>query len=68
MCVDNDTKIWSFGLNDYELVQEKVSHLNPDVVIGSLPKFVINLMRQGMCSSAYGEDGNAIVNFYCRKR
>lgn len=48
LCVDNDAKVWSFGLNDYESVQEKVSHLNPDVVIGSLPKFVINLMRQGM--------------------
>lgn len=44
---DNDTKIWSFNLNDYDLLQERVARLNPDVVIGSLPKFVLNLLKRG---------------------
>ncbi|XP_037052396.1 SWI/SNF-related matrix-associated actin-dependent regulator of chromatin subfamily A-like protein 1 [Bradysia coprophila] len=43
---DTSTRIWSFGVNDYELVQEKVNLLNPDVVIAGLPKFVLNLMRE----------------------
>lgn len=43
---DNNTKVWSFHLKDYESLQEKISHLNPDVVIGHLPKFVLNLLRQ----------------------
>lgn len=33
-------------MNEYNLVQERVSKLNPDVVIGALPKFVLNLFSQ----------------------
>lgn len=44
--IDTSTRIWSFLLSDYELVQERVSHLNPDVVITGLPKFVLNVMRE----------------------
>ncbi|KAG4072648.1 hypothetical protein HA402_004737 [Bradysia odoriphaga] len=43
---DTSTRIWSFGVNDYELVKEKVNLLNPDVVIAGLPKFVLGLMRE----------------------
>lgn len=44
---DTNTQIWSFGVNDYELVMEKVNLLNPDVVIDGLPRFVLNIMRKG---------------------
>ncbi|KAJ6646348.1 SWI/SNF-related matrix-associated actin-dependent regulator of chromatin subfamily A-like protein 1 [Pseudolycoriella hygida] len=43
---DSNTHKWSFALQDYELLQEKVGHLHPEVAIGSLPKFVFNLMKQ----------------------
>lgn len=43
---DNNTRIWSFHLKDYELLLDRVSPLNPDVVIGTLPKFVLNLLNQ----------------------
>lgn len=38
---DMDKRIWSFDLSAYEEVQTKVSALNPQVVIGQLPKFVL---------------------------
>lgn len=43
---DNDSKIWTFHIKDYELVQQRVSALNPDVTIGTLPKFVLKLVRE----------------------
>ncbi|XP_004524825.1 SWI/SNF-related matrix-associated actin-dependent regulator of chromatin subfamily A-like protein 1 [Ceratitis capitata] len=42
---DNNKHIWSFGLKDYELLQERVSGMYPDVVIGTIPKSVISLCR-----------------------
>lgn len=44
---DHDTRIWSFDLSVYEEVQKKVSALNPEIVIGSMPQFVLKLLRQG---------------------
>lgn len=38
--------MWSFDLCDYDLVHERVGLLNPDVVIGSIPKFALNLLRR----------------------
>lgn len=40
---DNSTKLWSFHLNDYNLVHERVNNLNPNVVIGQLPPFVMQI-------------------------
>lgn len=36
---------WSFSLSDYQLIQERVP-LIPDVSIGQIPKFVLNLMNK----------------------
>lgn len=43
---DYNTKLWSFHLNDYNLVQERVNALNPNVVIGQLPPFVLQLFKE----------------------
>lgn len=43
---DNATKLWNFHLNDYNLVQERVSALNPNVVIGQLPAFVLKIFGE----------------------
>lgn len=40
-----DTKIWSFNIKDYDIVRERIGRLNPDVVIGTIPKFVLNLLK-----------------------
>lgn len=45
MHLDRNTKIWSFCLKDYDVLQERVNRLNPDVLIGTLPKFVLTLLR-----------------------
>lgn len=42
-----DKRIWSFELSAYEELQTKVSALNPQVVIGQLPKFVLKLLKEG---------------------
>lgn len=44
---DVEEKKWSFDLSAYDEVQQKVSALNPDVVIGQLPKFVLKLLKEG---------------------
>lgn len=40
------TKLWSFHLNDYNLVQERVSALNPNVVMGQLPPFILQIFGE----------------------
>lgn len=45
---DHEKRIWSFDLSAYEEVQKKVSALNPHVVIGPIPQFVLKLLRQGI--------------------
>lgn len=42
---DNSKHIWSFGLQDYELLQERVGGMKPDVSIGAIPKSVISVCR-----------------------
>ncbi|XP_037960873.1 SWI/SNF-related matrix-associated actin-dependent regulator of chromatin subfamily A-like protein 1 [Teleopsis dalmanni] len=42
---DRNTRIWSFALRDYQLVQKKVADLKPDVVIGVIPKIVLHLCQ-----------------------
>lgn len=45
---DHEKQIWSFDLSAYEEVQKKVSALNPYVVIGPIPRFVLKLLKQGI--------------------
>ncbi|XP_017484367.1 PREDICTED: SWI/SNF-related matrix-associated actin-dependent regulator of chromatin subfamily A-like protein 1 isoform X2 [Rhagoletis zephyria] len=42
---DGTKHIWSFGLHDYQLLQDHVSAMNPEVVIGTIPKSVIAVCR-----------------------
>lgn len=44
---DQAKKVWSFDLSAYQEVQDKVAALKPDVVIGTLPKYVLKLLKQG---------------------
>lgn len=44
--LDASTKNWNFLIKDYNLVLEKVNQLNPEVVIGTLPKFILEVFRQ----------------------
>lgn len=44
---DTGKKIWSFDLSAYDEVQKKVGELNPHVVMGVLPKFVLKLLKSG---------------------
>lgn len=46
--LDNNTKLWSFHMNDYSLVQERVNVLNPNVVIGQLPPFVLQIFSESL--------------------
>ncbi len=43
---DNNSKLWSFHLKDYNLVQDRVNALNPNVVIGQLPPFVLQVFGE----------------------
>lgn len=43
---DNNTKMWSFNLIDYSLLHNQINSLKPYVIIGNIPKAVLNL-----CSS-----------------
>ncbi|KAB0793416.1 hypothetical protein PPYR_13036 [Photinus pyralis] len=43
---DSKTKCWNFHLDDYPVFQQKVSSLQPDVVIGKLPAYVLACCRQ----------------------
>lgn len=40
---DSSTRFWNFALTDYKLQQEHVNCLKPDVVMGVIPKAVLNL-------------------------
>ncbi|XP_036213935.2 SWI/SNF-related matrix-associated actin-dependent regulator of chromatin subfamily A-like protein 1 [Bactrocera oleae] len=42
---DNSKCLWSFGLQDYELLQERVGGMKPDISIGIIPKSVITVCR-----------------------
>ncbi|XP_061386042.1 SWI/SNF-related matrix-associated actin-dependent regulator of chromatin subfamily A-like protein 1 [Musca vetustissima] len=40
---DPKTRYWNFGLSDYKLLQERVNNLKPDIVMGVIPKSILNL-------------------------
>ncbi|XP_013103013.1 SWI/SNF-related matrix-associated actin-dependent regulator of chromatin subfamily A-like protein 1 [Stomoxys calcitrans] len=40
---DPTTRYWNFALSDYKTLQERVNNLKPDVVMGIIPKAVLNL-------------------------
>lgn len=40
---DNNTKIWSFALNDYKTIQDRCAGLKPYVVMGIIPKNILKL-------------------------
>ncbi|XP_055837389.1 SWI/SNF-related matrix-associated actin-dependent regulator of chromatin subfamily A-like protein 1 [Episyrphus balteatus] len=42
---DGNTRIWSFSVNDYQLVQDKCAGLKPYVVIGVIPKNIFKLCQ-----------------------
>lgn len=67
---DPNTKVWSFNINEYDLVQQGVGSLKPNVVIGALPTFVLNLLKTAptvidtMCLSAIEPTlANALLSF-----
>lgn len=41
--LDANSRFWNFALSDYKLLQERINPLKPDVVIGVIPKAVLNL-------------------------
>ncbi|XP_068141566.1 SWI/SNF-related matrix-associated actin-dependent regulator of chromatin subfamily A-like protein 1 [Drosophila tropicalis] len=43
---DNNTRIWDFALTDYQLLQKHVSDLKPHVIIGTIPKKLLDLCQQ----------------------
>ncbi|KAG4066477.1 hypothetical protein HA402_007113 [Bradysia odoriphaga] len=43
---DMKTKLWSFHMNDYNLVQERVNSMNPNVVIGQLPPYILQVFGE----------------------
>lgn len=45
LITDNSKCLWSFGLQDYELLQERVGGMKPDISIGIIPKSVITVCR-----------------------
>ena len=45
MTSDASTKLWSFLLSDYPLLQERMDAMKPSITMGSLPKFLLNLFK-----------------------
>ncbi|XP_062127437.1 SWI/SNF-related matrix-associated actin-dependent regulator of chromatin subfamily A-like protein 1 [Drosophila sulfurigaster albostrigata] len=43
---DSHTRIWDFDLKDYQALQQHVGDMKPHVVIGSIPKKVMDLCQQ----------------------
>ncbi|XP_030383078.1 SWI/SNF-related matrix-associated actin-dependent regulator of chromatin subfamily A-like protein 1 [Scaptodrosophila lebanonensis] len=42
---DSNTRIWNFHVNDYALLQKHVGDLKPDVLIGTIPKKVMEMCQ-----------------------
>lgn len=42
-----NTKKWTFEMKDYSLLQERIATLNPHVVLGGIPKFVMQEFASG---------------------
>ncbi|EDW71228.1 SWI/SNF-related matrix-associated actin-dependent regulator of chromatin subfamily A-like protein 1 [Drosophila virilis] len=45
-CYDSQTRNWDFDLKDYQLLQQHVGDLKPHVLIGTIPKKIIELCQQ----------------------
>lgn len=43
---DSRTRIWNFDIKDYQSIQQHVGDLKPHVVIGTIPKKVMDLCQQ----------------------
>lgn len=43
---DSQTRNWDFDLKDYQLLQQHVGDLKPHVLIGTIPKKIIELCKQ----------------------
>ncbi|XP_034669331.1 SWI/SNF-related matrix-associated actin-dependent regulator of chromatin subfamily A-like protein 1 [Drosophila subobscura] len=43
---DSNTRLWSFDLKDYQLLQTHVADLKPHVTINAIPKKILDLCRQ----------------------
>lgn len=43
---DSQTRIWNFDIKDYQSIQQHVGDLKPYVVIGTIPKKVMDLCQQ----------------------
>jgi len=43
---DNQTRIWSFDLKDYQAIQQHVGDLKPHVLIGTIPKKIMEMCQQ----------------------
>lgn len=43
---DTNTRLWSFDIKDYAVVQERIASLQPDVCVGTIPKFVLNICEK----------------------
>uniref|UniRef100_A0A182PAQ0 SWI/SNF-related matrix-associated actin-dependent regulator of chromatin subfamily A-like protein 1 n=1 Tax=Anopheles epiroticus TaxID=199890 RepID=A0A182PAQ0_9DIPT len=41
------TRKWTFELKDYSILQERIATLNPHVVLGGIPKFVLQEFANG---------------------
>uniref|UniRef100_A0A182SEK0 Helicase ATP-binding domain-containing protein n=1 Tax=Anopheles maculatus TaxID=74869 RepID=A0A182SEK0_9DIPT len=44
---ESSTKKWSFEIKDYHLLLERINALNPHVVLGPIPKFVMQEFASG---------------------
>ncbi|XP_055593275.1 SWI/SNF-related matrix-associated actin-dependent regulator of chromatin subfamily A-like protein 1 [Uranotaenia lowii] len=42
---DPTSKLWTFSIKDYTLVQERINSLKPNATIGPIPSFVLNLFN-----------------------
>lgn len=61
--LETETKTWTFGLEHYDMVQEKVGQLNPHVTIGKIPKFVVDLLKSGICLSIHHTEQSHFIRF-----
>ncbi|KAH8402934.1 hypothetical protein KR222_000474, partial [Zaprionus bogoriensis] len=43
---DSQTRIWDFDLKDYEAIQQHVGDLKPHVLIGTIPKKVMDMCQE----------------------
>lgn len=42
---DPQTRLWDFHIKDYDLLQNKLDSLKPEVVISKIPQFALNACK-----------------------